>query len=155
MIISGYTDDRLNQIKTFDKTQPYIVGINGVTNITYNDPSNPILENISSLNYTIDGINYLTRLGKTNRLPLGSNQPRIQNTQTIYDFISSGLTQQEINVIKYEVEMGVSEPPKIESEIFIDRQSSSVYEKHLRMEEITSLEQLEEYRNGYYTIFNN
>ena len=51
--------------------------------------------------------------------------------------------------------MGISEPPKIESEIFIDRQSSSVYEKHLRMDEITTLEQLEEYRNGYYTIINN
>lgn len=150
MIISGYTDDRLNQIKTFDKTQPYIVGINGVTNITYDDPLNPNLTNPLSIDYTIDGINYQTELRKSNPLVLN-----FFNSQTKYFFISSGLTQQEINVIKYEVEMGVSEPPKIESEIFIDRQSSSVYEKHLRMEEITSLEQLEEYRNGYYTIFNN
>ena len=154
MIISGYTDDRLNQIKTFDKTQPYIVGINGVTNINYTDPSNPIPENISSVDYTIDDINYSTRLGKSNRLGFYDNQQRIQNTQTIYFFNSSGITQQEINVIKHEVEMGISEPPKIESEIFIDRQTTSVFERHTRMEEITTLEQLEEYRNGYYTIFN-
>lgn len=150
MIISGYTDDRLNEIKTFDKTQPYIVGINGITNITYEDPSNPDLVNPLSIEYTIDDINYQTELRKSNPIVL-----KFFNSQTKYFFISSGLTQQEINVIKYEVEMGVSQPPKIESEIFIDRQSSSVYEKHLRMEEITSLEQLEEYRNGYYTIFNN
>ena len=49
MIISGYTDDRLNEIKTFDKTQPYIVGINGITNITYEDPSNPDLVNPLSI----------------------------------------------------------------------------------------------------------
>ena len=150
MIISGYTDDRLNQIKTFDKTQPYIVGINGVTNITYEDPLNPNLTAPLSIDYTIDGINYQTNLRQANPFSL-----KFFNSQTKYFFISSGLTQQEINVIKDEVEMGISEPPKIESEIFIDRQSSSVYEKHLRMDEITTLEQLEEYRNGYYTIFNN
>ena len=49
--------------------------------------------------------------------------------------------------------MSISEPPKVEEEIFIERQETSVFERHLRMGEIKTLEQLEEYKNGYYNIF--
>jgi hypothetical protein len=50
--------------------------------------------------------------------------------------------------------MGISEPAKIEKEIFIERQSISVFERHLRISEIGSIERLEQYKNGYYNIFN-
>jgi hypothetical protein len=44
--------------------------------------------------------------------------------------------------------------PKTEEEIFIERQSVSVFEPHSRLGEILTLEQLEEYRNGYYNVQN-
>ena len=50
--------------------------------------------------------------------------------------------------------MGIAFPPKIKTEIFIERQSISVFERHLRMEEIETIEQLTDYKNGYYNIFN-
>ena len=49
--------------------------------------------------------------------------------------------------------MNLSEPPKVDEEIFIERQETSVFENHLRMGEIITLDQLVEYKNGYYNIF--
>jgi hypothetical protein len=142
MIVTGYTDSRLNEVKTYSRTQPYQVGVNGITEIIYDDNNEP-----SVIKYTIDNINYITSVGR-------EIIPGVFIIKTIYTFSTSGLTQESINVIKDEAEMGISFPPKIESDIFIERQTTSVFERHLRMEEITTLDQLEEYKNGYYTIFN-
>lgn len=147
MIISGYTDSRLKDVSTYSKTQPYQVGVNGVIDVIYNTATIPKAEFVS---YIIDDIRYDTYI----TVPQFFGDNLFVRTNTIYFFNSSGFTQQDINVIKQEVEMGISEPPKVESEIFIERQSSSVFERHLRMDEITTIQQLEEYRNGYYNIFN-
>jgi hypothetical protein len=142
MIVSGYTDSRLNEVSTYSKTQPYQIGVNGVTDIFYDDNNE-----VSTVFYIIDNISYTTTIGT----PI---LPGVFANQTTYLFSTSGLTEENINVIKNEVEMGIAFPPKIESDIFIERQTTSVFERHLRMEEITTLDQLEEYKNGYYTIFN-
>ena len=145
MIISGYTDSRLLEIQTYEKNQPYQVGYNGVTQVDYNNNGT-----VKFIEYIINDIKYQTTFVR----PLFPNEPlKAFVTNTIYFFESEGLTEENINVIKKEVEMGLSEPPKIEEEIFIERQETSVFERHLRMGEIESLEQLEEYKNGYYTIF--
>lgn len=144
MILSGYTDDRLSELKTYDRNQPYQVGYNGVTQVGLGPDGN-----IELVEYIINDIKYITNIGK----PILPERPDSFKTQTVYFFDASNLSQENINVIKKEVEMGLSEPPKIEEEIFIERQETSVFERHLRMGEIESLEQLEEYKNGYYTIF--
>lgn len=144
MIISGFTDSRLSEVKTYDTNNPYRVGYKGVTSITAD-----INGNITLVEYTIDGIDYVTSIGQ----PLFPNSDLYFKTQTVYYFNSSGLTQNDINVIKKEAEMGISEKPKIESDIFIERQSTSIFEKFLRLDEIGSLEELVDYGNGYYKIF--
>ncbi len=144
MILSGYTDDRLSEVRTYDKNNPYQVGYNGVTQLTVD-----IDGVVDSVEYIIDNIKYITNIGK----PLFPNNPDIFKTQTVYFFESSGLSEENINIFKKEVEMGISEPPKVEEEIFIERQETSVFERHLRMGEIKTIEQLEEYKNGYYNIF--
>jgi hypothetical protein len=144
MILSGYTDDRLSEIKTYDENNPYQVGYNGVTQITTD-----IGGNIDSVEYIIDNIRYITNIGKAF---FPDNNEKF-SSETIYFFESSGLSEEKINLIKKEVEMSISEPPKVEEEIFIERQETSVFERHLRMGEIKTLEQLEEYKNGYYNIF--
>jgi hypothetical protein len=144
MIISGFTDSKLNQVKTYDNNNPYVVGVNGVTNVLYNGTEPSYVE------YIINGIKYQTSIST----PLFQGVELFFKTQTIYFFESSGLTEQSINLLKREAEMGISFPPKIESEIFIERQSISVFERHLRMEDIKGVDQFETYKNGYYNIFN-
>ena len=48
--------------------------------------------------------------------------------------------------------MGVVFTPKVEEEVFIERQSISIYEPQTRLGEILSLEGLENYNNGFYHI---
>lgn len=151
MTITGITDSRLFEVKTYDKNQPYQVGYKGVTNIIYDQNNEPEI-----IEYTINDINYTTSIYGSlypgRDLNLGDNI--IFKSDTTYSFESDGLDELEINVLKQEAEMGISEKPKIESDIFIERQETSVFEKHLRMGEIYSLDQLEEYKNGvYYNIF--
>jgi len=46
----------------------------------------------------------------------------------------------------------ITEEPKIESELFIDRGDTDVLQKHLQMGEITSMGDLINYGNGFYNI---
>ena len=144
MIVTGFTDSRLLEVKTYDKNQPYQVGYNGVTKVIYDSTNKP-----TQVEYTLDGINYITSIGK----PLFPDNDLFFKTETVYFFESSTLSDEKINLIKRDVEMGVSETPKIESDIFIERQSTSIFERHMRMGEIDTLNELEAYRNGYYNIF--
>lgn len=156
MIISGFTDSKLNQVKTYDVDNPYVVGVNGVTNVVYengtevSDTGTTVVQILRTVEYSINGIDYITNIDK----PLFPDSELFFKTQTIYFFQSSGLTEQSVNVLKREAEMGISFPPKVESQIFIERQSTSIFERHLRLEDIQNLENFDDYRNGYYNIFN-
>ena len=50
--------------------------------------------------------------------------------------------------------MGVVFTPKVEEEVFIERQDTSVFEPQSRLSNIVSLEGLVQYNNGYYKILN-
>ena len=58
MIITGFTDSKLNLVKTYDDNNPYQVGINGVTEVVTESNS------LSYVEYTINGINYKTSVLK-------------------------------------------------------------------------------------------
>ena len=44
--------------------------------------------------------------------------------------------------------------PEVKSEILIERDELTVFERHQRLSEINNLAELETYRNGYYKIVN-
>ena len=54
--------------------------------------------------------------------------------------------------IKEEAKMGLVSPPKINNELFIERQDLAVFERYSRFSEIKNLNDLIYYRNGYYNI---
>lgn len=51
-----------------------------------------------------------------------------------------------------EFEFGISMPQKVNSDIYIDRGISKAFDKHLRLQEIKTMDALEQYQNG--AIFN-
>jgi hypothetical protein len=51
--------------------------------------------------------------------------------------------------------MGLVFPPKVINELFIERQSTAVFERHSRLSGIKNFGELENYRNGYYNIVQN
>jgi hypothetical protein len=189
--VTGTTQDKLHLVKTYDPTQPYIVGRNGVTAV-YTDTNG-----VNHVEYIIDGIEYHTLLikdiqqagknkqdingniiGVSGIMATNINNPINSTKSFVPDkgrVISSGknvpldivypttfkyTTQPRSDetsyfVFKDEVKMGVVFTPKVEEEVFIERQSISVFEPQTRLGEIITLEGLEEYNNGYYNIIKN
>jgi len=53
---------------------------------------------------------------------------------------------------KEEYLFGITERPEVFSDVFIERGNTTVFEKHLRLSEVESLEHLERYNNGFYRL---
>jgi hypothetical protein len=142
-MITGFTSNKLDLVRTYSLTNPYQIGVNGVTNITY-DPTN--LTGITSVSYTIDSVNYVTQL------------PSLVTTfftyYSGYDFEPYIVFPNKQNTfdIKEEAKMGLVFPPKVNNELFIERMNVAIFERQSRLSEITTLQGLIEYRNGYYNV---
>jgi hypothetical protein len=142
-MISGYTSHKLDLIKTYSNTNPYQIGINGVTSITYNPLA---LTAITSVSYSIGNINYITNFPNL--------VTRFFTNSSGYDFepYIAFPNKQNTFDIKEEAKMGLVFPPKVSNELFIERQNLAVFERFSRFSEITNLENLVTYRNGYYNV---
>lgn len=57
-------------------------------------------------------------------------------------------------VYKEEYKMGLSMMEKVDSDIYIDRGINAAFEKHLKLQEIDSLDSLENFGNGFFKIMN-
>jgi hypothetical protein len=58
-------------------------------------------------------------------------------------------------VYKEEYKMGLSMMEKVDSDIYIDRGINAAFEKHLKLGEVTSIESMLQYGNGYFKIMDN
>lgn len=156
MMISGTTTHKLDKIKTYNQSTPYVIGENGVTNIDYDGNGNP-----TKVYYTIDDIDYQTELTTINRF-ISDKRPLVNlnkggkvsarttfNTDlpSYYNYLETGTT-----FFREDSKIGLVFPIKTEDEIFIERQYESVLETHSRLSEVKSLEGLINYRNGYYRV---
>jgi hypothetical protein len=157
-MISGTTSHKLDKAKTYSKNEPYKVGVNGVTSIDVDENGEPI-----NVFYNVDGIDYETNLSTINRF-IDNNKPLVNlnngtkvnaetNFKTNLPSYSNFLTNDTV-FLKEEVKIGLVFPTKTDNQIFIERQSGTVLEQHNRLSEITNLDELISYRNGYYNIKN-
>lgn len=132
--ITGLTESRLLEVKTYDKQQPYKIGVNGVTDILYN-PSNGTYYKIY---YTIDNIDYITDL----------------NTNTTsYSYYTRGFDSTNSNnhsVIKKDKYLGLNQEIEVNNLINIERLEISVFDPHYRMIGLNSLNDIESYGSGNY-----
>ena len=58
-------------------------------------------------------------------------------------------------IIREDYRFGIAAPESVKSNIYIDRGINSAFEKHLKLGEVTSLESLLQYGNGYFKIMEN
>ena len=173
--VSGFTDSKKTDVRSYDKTQKYITGfdvnkdtytnyvgatINGRTRITQQitsattyvfDANNDV--NIGTENQTT-GIRYIDYTGQTrgvvDEFGIGRSLPL-----TTMDYIGEGWNETNTSLsalTKEEYLFGITQPPEVYSDVFIDRGDTTVFEKHLRLSEVESLEHLERYNNGFYRL---
>ena len=152
-MITGYTTHKLNEVRTYYNTNPFIVGVNGVTvidsNLTGQTPYNKIEYRVND-----DPLNNIYYKTSFTTLPNNEYVVKYNNTDTVTTFSTNLQSESfiEMNSIKEESKIGMVFPPKVENEIFIDRGSFSVLEPHYRLSEVSTLSELENYKNGYYKI---
>jgi hypothetical protein len=175
-IIRTATDSKLSFVKSYDASEPYkenfdirkegynnyignfINGVDRVTNI-----------NGDEITYTVGAskdINIGTSGQTTGILFIDypndglelTDDVNPQETITKAQYFGEGWNQTNISIdpiVQYEYLLGVISPPEVESDVFIERTSISVLERHLRLSEIESLDHLVRYGNGYYNMKRN
>jgi len=161
-IITGYTDTRANDVQSYDKNQQYKVGFDMSTEIyknytggTVNGVSRVTSSNPSGLTYVFDVNKNDSNLGTINQKDGLYFQDNTLINTTFMSFIGQGWNETNISlsaITKEEYLLGIISRPEIESDVFIDRGIVTVYEKHLKMSEITNLAQLSRYGSGYFSL---
>ena len=53
-----------------------------------------------------------------------------------------------------EYKIGTAYPQNLDTNMYIDRKINAAFEKHLKLGEVTTIEALEQYTNGYFEIMN-
>lgn len=83
------------------------------------------------------------------------NYSDINKLSSTISFVSSGMTSNNSIAtpkMKLDYLIGVINEPKINIDVFIDRGSNSSFERHMKLGDIKSFDDLESYGNGYYKI---
>ena len=62
---------------------------------------------------------------------------------------------QTLPVFREEYKMGTACIQNVDSDIYINRGINAAFERHIKLEEVTSMESLEQYTNGYFKIIEN
>ena len=140
-MIRGITENKLDRARTHNINEPFILGINGVIDI---DPPIIVGQTVidSVITYIVDGITYKTRYSSLGNI----------GSKTTYETNLTGNHFDDYFYFKEEYKFGLTEQPKVDNQIFIDRNPLSVFEPQTRLGEINNMTQLEEYKNGYYKI---
>lgn len=141
--IAKLPSDGLNKIKLGNTTLKNNVGsVFTKKDILNSGPDNVLTKSVKNNN--VIPVNYRTGLYGSN--PVGDT---IFETKTFSyaQFTTSGILKNE----KY---IGFIGSPKVESDLFIERDQYPIYERHQRLSEINNLAELFNYRNGYYTEIN-
>ena len=131
-----------NQIKDTNKVQKFTRDKTkeGENNL------NKSIKKVRTFNFDLNGeLREGEILGEANNI----------NTDTIFETDSLSFDSfTEEKIYKEEKYIGLISDPIIESEVFMERDISSVFERHQRLSEIEDINQLEIYRNGYYKTIN-
>ncbi len=131
-IVSGYTENRLSDVETYDTVFPYKVGMNGVTFVGYKPDST-----IDYVEYNIDGIDYKTIFDDF--------------YTTTYSYIARGidsLTGINFSLIKNDKILGINQKPEVLSFVNIERQEISVFDPFYRLKNIKNIGDLLTYGGG-------
>lgn len=171
--ITGYTDSKLEDLRSYDAKIPFKVGfdieradyynyvnlaISGVSRIhsmgepriyVFDTPTGSTLGTTNQIN----GLQYIEYTGQTRQVILNDINSRIPITQ--FNYVCEGINMSNSSlsaITKEEYLFGIIFPPEVKSEVFIERGITSVMDKHLRLSEIKDLNELSRYGNGFYKL---
>lgn len=171
--ISGYTDTKMDNLITYKSGSTYVVGFDmlseqytnyintliiGVSRVVVlSEPSiyvfdTPVDVNIGTTSQ-IYGLQYTTYSG-LNRSYKVDNK-KVSTPITTVRYIGEGWNETNVSLsalTKEEYLFGIISPPEVQSDVQIDRGTTTVMDRHLRLSEIKNLGGLTRYGNGFYNL---
>lgn len=173
LVITGSTDSKIDDLRSYNFLTPYIVGFD-MDKTIYTNYENITVSGISrvvSINdpkiYVFDTI-YNTYIGTSLQLYGLAYQDFSSITRTFlidevsttipltnFNFIGEGWNQTNTSlsaITKQEYLFGTVFQPKVASDVFIDRGITNIMDTHLRLAEIKNLNELQQYGNGFYKL---
>lgn len=171
--ITGSTDSKINDLKTYNSGFTYIAGFdmakegyfnyNGVPVsghsrvVSIGEPSIYVFDAISGgtmgTNTQVYGLQYKDYTGTTRNVVVDGEKTKIPLTN--FRAIGEGWNETTVSLsalTKEEYLFGIISRPEVQSDVFIDRGITTVMDRHLRFSEIKNLESLINYGNGYYKL---
>jgi hypothetical protein len=160
-IVTANTESRLQDVKSYNDNDQYRLNF---------DVENQVYVNFSG--ETLDGVSRVTNIDE----PMGyvfdadKNDPNIgkptQKDGLLFkDFTGTGITTityrsqgwNQTNttisgITKEEYLFGIISKPEVKNDVFIDRGITTVFEKHLKLSEVRTLEELQRYGRGYFNL---
>lgn len=181
MGVTGKTTSKLFKVRTYNPQNLYQVGVNGVTDITIDDEGlSTIIYELDGITYKTSSVN-LGKIGDDDESPKvtlidpltfgistvkvvdatipGNNSNNISDKNKTIDttYVTNGFSFDnftENKITKREELVGLIDKPITSSDLFIERDEFTIFERHQRLSEINNLASLINYRNGYYEIIN-
>jgi hypothetical protein len=173
VVVTGETDDKW-LLEVISPQDTYIPGVNQCSRdckdasgnwvrfdgVTSYNPSTQVIkyvvggdaDPISGALIPNTGINYTTYSGQTisNIDPVTGDDNSY--SRTTFSFTSSGRNAYNTSlsaITKEEEFLGVVFPQEVQSEVFIERGGEDIFEKHMILAEIKTVDDIRDYRNGY------
>jgi hypothetical protein len=171
--VSGLTESRIDELKSYDRLEEYKVGfdmysetyinyknilLNGVSRVhSIGEPRIYVFDSIDDSNIGTDkqvyGIKYLEYTGTSRDVVIDNIQLSINLTSFSYTSEGWNETNTSLSAItREEYLFGITTPPEVQNDVFIDRGKTSVMDMHLRLSEIKDLGELARYGNGFYKL---
>ncbi len=176
-VLTGATDSKLEDLRSYKRnnlypvnfvinsesytyfnTTPSPITVNGVDLITsYGEPTvyvfdTPITQDIGTDNQ-IYGLQYKDFNVITKSMVILGDT--MNEALTTFRFRREGWNETNTSLsalTKEEYLFGIISVPEVKNDVFIDRGTTSVLDKHLRLSEISNIGELEEYGNGFYKL---
>lgn len=163
--LTGSTEERLNEVKSYDVQNPYIVGLDlneepyidlsGNTGTSIDRVLARTTGSTGNTEYTISAFSGSPYIGTTKQTRGIQYTTPNDNGPTTFGFKAQGWNKTNTTLsalTKHEYLMGISEAPKVRSDLFIDRGVVSPIESHERLSEIKTLEEMETYNDGFFDL---
>lgn len=164
--ITGFTESQLERVEGYNQNNPYVVGLNvadlpsveytGVLEIKDDSILYVIGGEVDSSGGYVDGTGIVYETFETTRIVTDSmTQESKEISITTFRYKNKGYREYNTNLyanIKEDKYLGVVFQPQVDNDILIDRGTVNVMERHLKMSEIDSVEQLEKYGQGFFNV---
>lgn len=159
--ITGLTQSNLEDVRAYSNNNPYQVNFD-VNSGVYVDYAGKTIQGVNRVTSLSDPITYVfdadkndTKIGTSSQNNGLLYQDYSGNGNTVVSYFNQGFNQTNTSLsalTKEEYLFGITSTPEVKNDVFIDRGITTIFERHLKLSEVTSLGELTRYGKNYFNV---